>query len=82
MYCVSRPDRLGEVQNLMVVAFPEKRADTAGEKARAEEAGANAGAGMAAMLATRLEGPLVFDTPPLTDDFAPVERYALMLLRQ
>ena len=82
VYCVSRPDRLGEVQNLMVVAFPEKRTGTAGEKARAEEAGANAGAGMAAMLATRLEGPLVFDTPPLTDDFAPVERYALMLLRQ
>ena len=34
------------------------------------------------MLATRYTGPLDFATLPLTDDFAPVERYALMLLRQ
>ena len=34
-----------------------------------------------AMLAARYEGPIPEDVPPLTDDFAPVERYALMLLR-
>ena len=34
------------------------------------------------MLAARYAGIIPADIPALTDDFAPVERYALMLLRQ
>lgn len=71
VYCVSRPDRLGEVQNSWLWAFPEKGGHGRGKGITAEEAGANADAGMAAMLATRLEGPLVFDTPPPYGRFCP-----------
>lgn len=34
------------------------------------------------LLASRLTGGIVDDVPPLRDDFAPVERYALALLRR
>ncbi len=34
------------------------------------------------MLSARYAGPVSTDTPALSDDFAPVERYALMLLRR
>ena len=37
---------------------------------------------LSTMLASRYTGPLTFATPALTDDFAPVERYTLVLLRQ
>ena len=82
VYCVSRPDRPDEVQNLMVVAFPEERDGRTEEMLKAQAAGGTAGSAVAHLLAARHAEPLVFDTPPLTDDFAPVERYALMLLRQ
>ncbi len=93
VYCAGgeAPDRL---QNLMVAAFPERREDAVtAAKADAEAVGAN-GTGAAStgnapgavelstMLASRYTGPLTFATPALTDDFAPVERYTLVLLRQ
>lgn len=75
VYCVGRADRPGEVQNLMLAAFPEPRPGRQGTMAdRSPE--------LDAMLATRFTGNLDFATPALSDDFAPVERYALMLLRQ
>ena len=91
VYCAGgeAPDRL---QNLMVAAFPERR-DTVetNPEARAEAVVA-AGSGAAekapgavdlsTMLASRYTGPCTFATPALTDDFAPVERYTLVLLRQ
>ena len=82
VYCVSRPDKPDEVQNLMVVAFPEERGGMTEEMLKAQAAGGTAGSSVPHLLAARHAEPLVFDTPPLTDDFAPVERYALMLLRQ
>ena len=91
VYCAGgeAPDRL---QNLMVAAFPERRdAVEANPEARAE-AVVVAGSGAAekapgavdlsTMLASRYTGPCSFATPALTDDFAPVERYTLVLLRQ
>ena len=82
VYCVSRPDRPGEVQNLMVAAFPEKRDSAAPLHANGTPAVTRGQAAVETMLASRYTGPLEFATPPLTDDFATVERYALMLLRQ
>ena len=87
------PDRL---QNLMVAAFAERREDSAfvanadagvvGSVANgtgAATAGRSPGAvELSNMLASRYTGPLTFATPALTDDFAPVERYTLVLLRQ
>ena len=40
------------------------------------------GGGPGIMLATRYGGETHFATPALTDDFAPVERYTLPLLRR
>lgn len=73
VYCAGGepPDQL---QNLMLAAFADPR-DAA---AAAEPAPAD----IADMLATRYEGDVRFATPALTDDFAPVERYTLPLLRR
>ena len=95
VYCAGgeAPDRL---QNLMVAAFAERREDAVtAAKADAEAVGSVAnGTGAATadkspgavelstMLASRYTGQLTFATPALTDDFAPVERYTLVLLRQ
>ncbi len=82
VYCVSRPDRPDEVQNLMVAAFPEKRNNVAPAVADGKDAASAEQESVKNMLTKRYTGSLDFTTPPLTDDFAPVERYALMLLRQ
>lgn len=79
VYCVGRPDRPDEVQNLMLLAFPE-----AGRMALPAPAFATdpPAAETDSMLSARYAGPVSTDTPALSDDFAPVERYALMLLRR
>ena len=69
VYCAGgeRPDHL---QNLMLAAFAEEP----------QEAPTAYSPALSAMLETRYTGPLHFATPALTDDFAPVERYTMMLL--
>jgi len=87
VYCAGGepPDRL---QNIMVAAFAEPRQEAAaGAASDADLVGAGQAAqpeapDLPAMLASRYVGPLTFATPALTDDFAPVERYTLVLLRQ
>jgi len=73
VYCAGAepPDRL---QNLMLAAFTDARAPVA-ESAPAPP-------DIEGMLATLYGGDTHFATPALTDDFAPVERYTLPLLRR
>ncbi len=77
-FAVQNPARLDEVQNLMLLALPEKRPDLAevfaGRAPRLSEK-------IQAMLRTRIAQPVPADVPPLTDEYAPVERYAQALLR-
>ena len=69
------------VQNLMLVALPEAGRPLA-PPAQSGAPGMVPGVvEVDAMLAARHTGPIPNDVPPLADDFAPVERYALMLLR-
>ena len=84
MYCAGgeAPDKL---QNLMVAAFPERRDDPQPGPLPNMQADAQTAPGevsLATMLASRYTGQHPFTTPALTDDFAPVERYTLVLLRQ
>ncbi len=79
VYCVGRPARPGEVQNLMLLTFPEPGRVSLPVSALA--AGPSA-AETDVMLSARYAGPVPADTPALSDDFAPVERYTLMLLRR
>lgn len=73
VYAVATADSADYVQNLMLVArpvagLPETPADALPPDVRE-------------MLARRLELPASDDVPPLTDEYAPVERYALGLVR-
>ena len=82
VFCVSRPDRPDMVQNLMLLALPEAGRPVR-PAARAADATADPPAAeVDAMLACQYAQPIAQDVPPLSDDFAPVERYAMMLLRQ
>lgn len=75
VYCVGYPGQPSLPQNVMLLALPHKRPQPAPD--------ALADAELAAMMRSRClvceEGDT---TPPLRDDFAPVERYALMLTRR
>lgn len=68
VYCVSRPDNPDRVQNLMLVAFPETRKDSPALLADDMEAHRYTG--------------VIQPGVPLRDDYAPVERFTLMLARQ
>ncbi|WP_167124636.1 spermidine synthase, partial [Nitratidesulfovibrio liaohensis] len=73
VYAVATADSVDYVQNLMLVArpvagLPETPAGALPPDVRE-------------MLARRLELPASDDVPPLTDEYAPVERYALGLVR-
>jgi len=81
VYCVSRPDRPHMVQNLMLLALPEGGRPEHPQPVSAHVTADPAPSEVDAMLAARHILPIVTDIPPLTDDFAPVERYAMMLLR-
>lgn len=78
VFAVNPGRTLTEVQNLMVLAFPEARPDlapiltgSAGQQAL-----------MRGMPHGRLSAAISDDIPPLRDDFAPVERYAQALLKR
>ncbi|MDL2269325.1 fused MFS/spermidine synthase [Desulfosarcina sp. OttesenSCG-928-A07] len=63
------PDRLGEIQNVMVMALKSPRPIPGATDSE-----------LAAMLKKEIRLLLPHKTPPLVDDFAPVERYALPML--
>lgn len=79
VFAVSEPTKLNQVQNLMILALPEKNPNL---QAILEGNQAHLSAPIQAMLAGRLRGPIAEDTAPLRDDFAPVERYAQALLKK
>ena len=70
VYCVGNPAHPERVQNLMLVALPEVREDDRIPLLAGDD-----------MEAHRYTGPIPA-AEPLRDDFAPVERYTLMLARQ
>lgn len=70
VFCISGPGQASALQNLMVLAFTDSRT-----RLRAD-----CPPDVAAMLACRYPRP-VAPAAPLRDDFAPVERFALSLLR-
>ena len=80
----SKMDIAMMMQNLMVAAFPEQRDNAPAGQALAADAHdtGESAVSLSAMLASRYTGKQPFTTPALTDDFAPVERYTLVLLRQ
>ncbi|MDO5484586.1 MAG: spermine synthase, partial [Desulfovibrionaceae bacterium] len=82
VYCVGRPDRPDHVQNLMLLALPEHGCPERPEPTGPLWAANPAPAETDTMLAARYMAAVAADVPPLSDNFAPVERYALMLLRQ
>lgn len=78
VYCVSSPTRADQIQNLMIVASKKDLAFSVlmpGEKASPtpEE--------MTAMSNQLYKSEIKKDVEPLGDDYAPVERYTLMLTR-
>jgi spermidine synthase len=76
-FAVNTLDSLDRVQNIMLLALPEKRPDLAA--AFAGDA-AHLSQRIQVMLRTRVTQTVTRDCPPLTDNFAPVERYAQALL--
>ena len=75
VYCVGYPDRPSLLQNVMLLALPRKRPLPSPD--------ALADAELADMLRSRCVSCESGDaTPPLRDDFAPVERYTLKLARR
>jgi spermidine synthase len=76
-FAVNYPDKLDMVQNIMLLALPEKRPDLAA--AFAGDA-VHLSQRVQAMLHTRVTRAVMQDCPALTDNFAPVERYAQALL--
>lgn len=76
VYCVGYPNNPEMVQNLMVAAFTDE------PRPSARGYGASPGRSEVDAMEARLYAkPIEALAPPLEDDFAPVEKYALMLLR-
>ena len=75
VFCVTDPRHPGQLQNLMVLAFSDAATATVLRD------GTGHSPEMAAMLACRYR-PSLPAAEPLRDDFAPVERFALSLLRR
>ncbi len=74
IYCAGYPDQPEIMQNVILLALPGKRPAPSPEEVADPE--------LAAMLRSRCVACEAGDgTPPLRDDFAPVERYTLMLTR-
>lgn len=77
VYCVGWPGRPDKVQNLMIVAR-----DSAKENDRQPLSPLSPDAAeISRMENNRYEGEIPEDVAPFEDDFAPAERYALMLAR-
>lgn len=78
VYCVGSPRNPEDVQNLMIAAFDEPP----GEPENAAKPGMSPDAfELHNMEAHLYKGPIDDDVPPLRDEYAPVDRYAMMLTR-
>lgn len=80
VFAVSNPHSLDTVQNFMVIALPVENPAVAARIAGTDNTSLSAP--IRAMLATHVNTPVPTGTLPLTDDFAPVERYTQALLRK
>lgn len=79
VYCVSRPENPEEVQNLMIAAYPEKQDR---DIKQLDKIGIDPAMDEIEKMEARLYRKAVpNDVPALDDDFAPVDRYALMLTK-
>lgn len=79
VYCVGDPEHPERVQNLMLMAFageadPTKQGSALETNPSSEE--------ISRMEQRRYIKDIIFSVPPLSDDYAPVERYTLMLTRK
>ena len=82
VYCVGQPGQPGQIQNLMVLARPLKKANEAGRGEMPVHAGISPDKHEISNMEKHLHGAnIARDVPPLTDEYAPVERYTLMLSR-
>jgi hypothetical protein len=77
-FAVHNQNTLDTVQNIMLLALPEERPDLADAFAGGAT---HLSQRIQAMLRTRITQAIARDCPALTDNFAPVERYAQALLR-
>lgn len=75
VYCVGDATRSDTIQNLIIVARDSGATESA---PRRQPISPDAGE-ISGMLKKRFNQPIPRDVPPLTDEFAPAERYALML---
>lgn len=78
VFVVSDTADVTKVQNLMILALPQTNPAV---QAIVEGGGKDFSAPIQAMLASRLTTAIPAGTPPLRDDYAPVERYTQALLR-
>jgi hypothetical protein len=79
VFAVRDPARKEEVQNIMVAAFAAPRPDLVSLLERRVPDAPGVARTLTHMLARRVPDKPA-DLPPLTDDYAPVERYVLPLL--
>jgi spermidine synthase len=77
-FAVHNPEAPHMVQNLMILALPEKRPDLAAAFAGSAP---HLSGRVLSMLRARVALPVEKDVPAPTDDFAPVERYSQALLK-
>lgn len=83
VYCVGRPSTPEQVQNLMVLALANGKSAAELEKGMAFLPGISPDAEEIESMEKNLyRGTVERDVPPLSDDYSPVERYALMLTRK
>lgn len=78
VYSVGNPDHPEEVQNLMLMAFADKPSTPSSSISEVNPSSSE----IHKMESRRHLKDLVYTVPPLTDDYAPVERYTLMLTRK
>lgn len=79
VYCVGDPANPDRVQNLMVMAFADKPVSPQPDPLLEINPSTRE---IAAMEEHRHKKDISFTVPPLRDDYAPVERYTLMLTRK
>lgn len=82
IYCVGRPDTPDQIQNLMVLALPRKRPNSGINSGSLPDTSLSPNLRELATMENHLyKGKVTEDTEALTDEYAPVERYTLMLSR-
>jgi spermidine synthase len=80
VFAVRDAARRNEVQNVMILAFPEKRPDLATLFENTPPDVRGEARTFFHMLARHIKPPITVAVPPLTDEYAPVERYMLSIL--